>query len=72
MTLFMCIQTTDGPRTVIASHVALAAATEIRKSLAAAGHYAEMMDQCGYKENIFDRLRRAKLESRFKPFRTNA
>jgi hypothetical protein len=70
-TLFMCIQTADGPRTVIASNVSLAAATQISKSLAAAGHYAEFVDQYGSRENIRERLLRQRLERRFRPRELN-
>lgn len=66
MTLFMRIQTEDGPRTVIAPHVSLAMASQISESLAAAGHYAEFVDQCASRENIPERLLRKKLERRFK------
>jgi hypothetical protein len=66
MTLFMRIQTEDGPRTVIAPHVSLAMAAQISESLAAAGHYAQFVDQCAYKENIAERLLRKNLERRFK------
>ena len=66
MTLFMCIQTEDGPRTVIAPHVTLATAAQISESLAAAGHYAEFVDQRASRENIAERLLRKKLERRFK------
>jgi hypothetical protein len=66
MTLFMRIQTEDGPRTVIAPHVTLAMASQIAESLAAAGHYAEFVDQCASRENISERLLRKRLERRFK------
>lgn len=66
MTLFMCIQTAEGPRTVIAPYVTLATAAQISKSLAAAGHYAEFVNQCGSRENIRERLLRKRLERRFK------
>ena len=62
MSLFMRIQTADGPRTLIASGVTVAAASQISEALALAGHYAEFVDQCSTKDTILERVRRKRLE----------
>ena len=61
MSLFMRIQTVDGPRTVVASGVTVAAASQISEALAQAGHYAEFVDQCGAKDSVPERVRRKRL-----------
>ena len=62
MSLFMRIQTVDGPRTVVAAGVTLAAAMQISEALAQAGHYAEFVDQCA-RETVRERVRRKRLEN---------
>jgi hypothetical protein len=62
MSLFMRIQTADGPRTVIASGVTVAAASQISEVLAMAGHYAEFVDQCVTRDTVPERVRRERLE----------
>jgi hypothetical protein len=62
MSLFMRIQTADGPRTMIASGVTVAAASQISEALALAGHYAEFVDQCSTKDTVPERVRRLRLE----------
>jgi hypothetical protein len=62
MSLFMRIQTADGPRTLIASGVTVVAASQISEALALAGHYAEFVDQCSTKDTILERVRRKRLE----------
>ena len=62
MSLFMRIQTVDGPRTAVASGVTLAAASQIAEALAQAGHYAEFVDQCAGKDTVPERVRRKRLE----------
>ncbi|HEY5084281.1 MAG TPA: hypothetical protein VII48_07170 [Rhizomicrobium sp.] len=62
MSLFMRIQTADGPRTMIASGVTVAAASQISEALAQAGHYAEFVDQCATKDTVPERVRRMRLE----------
>jgi hypothetical protein len=62
MSLFMRIQTADGPRTMIASGVTVAAASQISEALAQAGHYAEFVDQCATKDTVSERVRRMRLE----------
>ncbi|HUO01701.1 MAG TPA: hypothetical protein VMU31_02905 [Rhizomicrobium sp.] len=63
MSLFMRIQTVDGPRTVVASGVTVAAASLISEALAQAGHYAEFVDQCATKDTVPERVRRNRLEN---------
>lgn len=62
MSLFMRVQTIDGPRTVIASNVTVAAASRISEALALAGHYAEFVDQCSRRESIPELVVRRKRE----------
>jgi hypothetical protein len=62
MSLFMRIQTADGPRTLIASGVTVGAASQISEALAQAGHYAEFVDQCSTKDTVLERVRRKRLE----------
>jgi hypothetical protein len=45
MTLFLCIRTERGPRTLISSGVTLEVASEIAQEMAAAGHSAAFVDQ---------------------------
>jgi len=45
VTLFLRIETVAGPRTIVASGMALSAASEIAEALTEAGHYAEYVDQ---------------------------
>jgi hypothetical protein len=63
MTLFMRIQTFNGPRTVVASGVTVATATQIREVLALDGHYAEFVDQGSSKDTIPERVWRKRLEN---------
>jgi hypothetical protein len=46
MTLFVRIQTERGPRTIISSGLTLSVASEIAQAMAAAGHFADFVDQC--------------------------
>lgn len=62
MSLFMRIQTLNGPRTVIASNVTVQAAQQISEILALEGHYAEFVDQCSTKDTVPERVRRKRLE----------
>lgn len=58
MTLFMRIQTENGPRTVVASDITLAAASQISEALVLAGHYAQFVDQCSTAGTVAERVRR--------------
>lgn len=62
MSLFVRIQTFEGPRTIIASGVTVAAASQISEALAQAGHYAEFVDQCATRDTVRERVLRKKLE----------
>lgn len=63
MSLFMRIQTLNGPRTVIASNVTAQAAQHISEVLALEGHYAEFVDQCSTKDTVPERARKKRLEN---------
>ena len=63
MTLFMRVQTFNGPRTVIASGVTVATASQIREVMALSGHYAEFVDQGSCKDTVAERVRRKRLEN---------
>ena len=62
MSLFIRIQTFNGPRTVIASGVTVASAVLIGEALAQAGHHVEFVDQCANRDTVRERVLRKKLE----------
>ena len=62
MSLFIRIQTINGPRTVIASGVTVASAVLIGEALAQAGHHVEFVDQCANRGTVRERVLRKKLE----------
>ncbi|HWF64160.1 MAG TPA: hypothetical protein VN685_06075 [Rhizomicrobium sp.] len=62
MSLFIRIQTFNGPRTVIASGVTVASAVLIGEVLAQAGHHVEFVDQCASRDTVRERVLRKKLE----------
>lgn len=62
MTLFMRIQTRNGPHTVIASGVTLAAASQISEAMELAGHHVEFVDQCNSTRTVTQRVARKELE----------
>jgi hypothetical protein len=62
MSLFVRIQTLNGPRTMIASGVTVASAVLIGEALAQAGHHVEFVDQCTNRDTVRERVLRRKLE----------
>lgn len=64
VTLFLRIETTSGPRTVISSGMPLSAASAIAEALSEAGHYAEYVDQRP-QLSLRDRVARKKYEQAF-------
>jgi hypothetical protein len=62
MSLFIRIQTFNGPRTVIASGVTVASAGLIGEVLAQAGHHVEFVDQSTSRDTVRERVLRKKLE----------
>lgn len=62
MSLFMRIQTVEGPRTLIASGITVATASRISEALALSGHYAEFVDQCSNRETVVEHVQRNKRE----------
>jgi len=62
MSLFIRIQTVNGPRTVIASNVTVASAVLIGETLAQAGHHVEFVDQSTSRDTVRERVLRKKLE----------
>jgi len=71
MTLFLRIQTRNGPHTVIASGVTLAAASQISEAMELAGHHVEFVDQCAATRTIPQRVRRKELEQKLRAPRFN-
>ena len=62
MSLFIRVQTFNGPRTVIASGVTVASAVLIGEALAQAGHHVEFVDQSTNRYTVRERVLRKKLE----------
>ena len=64
MTLFVRVQTRNGPHTIVASGITLAAASQISEAMELAGHHAEFVDQCAATSTIPQRVGRKDLERR--------
>ena len=61
MNMLLRFDTTLGPRTVVASGIPLALASEITATMIRSGQYAEFIDQC-QPLTIAERVKRKKLE----------
>ena len=66
VTLFLRIETSGGPRTIVASGLPLSAASQIAEALNEAGHYAEYVD-LRPQTPMIDRVARRKYEQAFGP-----
>lgn len=66
VTLFLRVETSSGPRTIIASGLPLSAASAIADALTEAGHYAEYVDQRP-QTPMSERVARKKYEKMFGP-----
>jgi hypothetical protein len=64
MTLFVRVQTRNGPHTIVASGITLTAASQISEAMELAGHHAEFVDQCAAAGTIPQRVGRKELERR--------
>jgi len=71
MTLFVRIQTRNGPHTIVASGITLAAASQISEAMELAGHHAEFVNQCVTTGTIPERVGRNDLGRRPKPHEFN-